>query len=226
MASQHDKGEIAMFANRMCIGTMVVTALFGATSALAEKNWAQPATKIYAQQLSDETMKAHPELLSVTFHGVPPGLTNIYTMFAGSYPERIGNPDDPDDIDVTKKGITIVDPRWHRTNDATPKFVVLEPLRDIKGENIGLIVYAFKVPMRANEISIPPRSICATLWRSVSQTTRRCFLRPSDDALMGPQGSGHRLRNYRVKVSDNENENGRRTRCYALNQRRFVRAQY
>ncbi len=116
----------------------------------AERNWSPPATKIYAQRLSDETMKAHPELLSVTLHGVPPGMHDVYTMFAGSYPDRIGNPDDPDDIDVSKKGITIVDPRWHRTKDPAPKFVILMPLRDRAGENIGLVVYAFKVPVESN----------------------------------------------------------------------------
>lgn len=125
-----------------------------ATAAAAQtppaKNWAAPAQKIYAQQLSDETMAKHPELLSITLHGVPPGATDTYTMFAGSYPERIGNPDDPDDIDVSKKGITIVDPRWHRTKDTSPKFVVLEPLRDAAGNNIGLVVYAFKVPVESN----------------------------------------------------------------------------
>ena len=91
-------------------------------------------------------MKQHPELLSITLHGLPPGLENVYTMFAGSFPERIGNPDDPDDIDVIKKGITILDPRWHRTNDKDKKFVVLMPMRDVKGENVGLVVYAFKNP--------------------------------------------------------------------------------
>ena len=107
------------------------------------KNWTPPAQKIYAQTLSDQTMAKHPELLSVTFHGVPPGLDKVYTMFAGSYPDRIGNPDDPDDIDVTVKGITILDPRYHRT-DAVKKFVVLMPLRDKAAQNVGLIVYAFK----------------------------------------------------------------------------------
>jgi|SRR5581483_8193715 len=53
------------------------------------------AAKIYAQALSDQFMAQHPELLSVTFHGTPPGDPGVYTMFAGSYPERIGNPDDP-----------------------------------------------------------------------------------------------------------------------------------
>ena len=79
----------------------------------------------------------------MTFHGVPPGKSKVYTMFAGSYPERIGNPDDPDDIDVILKGITVIDPRWRR-NDTVKRFVVQEPLRDKAGENIGLIVYAFK----------------------------------------------------------------------------------
>ena len=112
------------------------------------KNWSAPAQKILAQKLSDEIMAAHPELLSVTFHGVPPGLQDVYTMFAGSYPERIGNPDDPDDIDVTRKGITILDPRWHRTKDKDRKFVILMPLRDAKGENVGLLVLAYRNPER------------------------------------------------------------------------------
>jgi len=111
----------------------------------AKKNWTPPNYKIFAQQLSDEIMAKHPELISVTFHGVPPGMEKAYTMFAGSFPERIGNPDDPDDIDVTTKGITILDPRWHR-QDPERKFVVLMPLRESSGENIGLIVFAFKNP--------------------------------------------------------------------------------
>lgn len=127
------------------VGVFMLSCASNASAAEpVKKNWTPPAQKIYAQALSDETMAAHPELLSVTFHGVPPGMDKAYTMFAGSYPDRIGNPDDPDDIDVTVKGITIVDPRWHRTKDVTPKFVVLTPLRDVRGENVGLIVYAFK----------------------------------------------------------------------------------
>ncbi len=124
-------------------------ALGGAAAWAADapaKNWTAPATKIYGQQLSDETMAKHPELLSITLHGTPPRLTDTFTMFAGSFPERIGNPDDPDDIDVIKKGITIVDPRWNRTKDNPKKFVVLMPMRDAAGQNIGLVVYAFKNP--------------------------------------------------------------------------------
>jgi hypothetical protein len=139
-----------MFVKTAMAAALGACLMFANTSVLAadppKKNWTAPAQKIYGQKLSDETMAKHPELLSVTLHGVPPGQENVYTMFAGSFPERIGNPDDPDDIDVTKKGITILDPRWHRTNDTDKKFVVLMPMRDKSGENVGLVVYAFKNP--------------------------------------------------------------------------------
>ena len=135
---------------RMCLLPGLLAVSLSISAHAEQKNWSPPTHKIYGQVLADATMRAHPELLSVTLHGVPPGLTDEYTMFAGSYPDRIGNPDDPDDIDVSKKGITIVDPRWNRTKDPAPKFVVLMPLRDRSGANVGLVVYAFKVPVESN----------------------------------------------------------------------------
>jgi hypothetical protein len=126
------------------------TALFCSSAALAadapKKNWTPPSHKIYAQTLSDQIMAAHPELISVTFHAVPPGMEKVYTMIAGSYPERIGNPDDPDDVMVIETGITILDPRWHRTKDPIRKYVPMMPLRDAAGENIGLLVLAYRNP--------------------------------------------------------------------------------
>ena len=109
-----------------------------------KKNWTAPAYKIQGQVLCDEIMAKHPELISVTLHGVPPGLDKVYTMFAGSFPERIGNPDDPDDVMIIELGITITDPRWHRTKDTVKKFVMMLPLRDAAGENCGLLVLAYK----------------------------------------------------------------------------------
>lgn len=126
-----------------CTALFLAEGMAAPPAAGKAKNWSPPAAKIYAQALSDQIMAQHPELLSVTFHGSPPGIAGVYTMFAGSYPERIGNPDDPDDIDVITKGITIVDPRWHRPNDTVKKFVVQMPLRNASGENIGLLVLAY-----------------------------------------------------------------------------------
>ncbi len=118
-----------------------------ASSAAEQKNWTPPAHKIYAQVLSDDIMAHHPELISVTFHGTPPGMSKVYTMFAGSYPDRIGNPDDPDDVMVIETGVTILDSRWHRTHDPIRKFVPMMPLRDASGETIGLLVLAYRNPV-------------------------------------------------------------------------------
>ena len=129
---------------------LVALLVLGATALCAaeapKKNWTAPAQKIQAQVLSDQIMAAHPELISITFHGVPPGMSKVYTMFAGSYPDRIGNPDDPDDVMIIELGITILDPRWHRLKDPAKKFVMMMPLRDAKGENCGLLVAAYKNP--------------------------------------------------------------------------------
>lgn len=131
-----------MLATALGLGIATMAAPLAAEP--AAKNWTPPPYRIYAQVLSDEIMARHPELWSVTFHGVPPGMDKVYTMFAGSYPDRIGNPDDPDDVVVTVQGISSVDPRWHR-HDARAKFVLQIPLRDRAGENVGLLVLAYKV---------------------------------------------------------------------------------
>ncbi|TLZ23258.1 MAG: hypothetical protein E6K34_00395 [Gammaproteobacteria bacterium] len=146
-------GKTATFA---CVGIIGTCFALGASRALAAapehpKNWTPPPAKIYAQQLADEIMVKHPELISVTFHGVPPGQTETYTMFAGSFPERIGNADDPDDIDISKKGITILDPRWHRPSDPVKKFVMMLPLRDAAGENVGELVLAYRNPANSGK---------------------------------------------------------------------------
>ncbi|HKB56337.1 MAG TPA: hypothetical protein VKC51_02000 [Lacunisphaera sp.] len=127
-----------------CLLALGATFLWAAEA--PKKNWIPPAHKIQAQVLSDEIMAAHPELLSITFHGVPPGLSKVYTMFAGSFPDRIGNPDDPDDVMIIELGITILDPRWHRLKDPAKKFVMMMPLRDAAGENCGLLVAAYRNP--------------------------------------------------------------------------------
>ncbi len=116
------------------------------------KNWSPPAAKLYVQRLTEQIMAENSELISVTFHGVPPGAApKTYTMFGGSYPDRIGNPDDPDDVMVIETGVTLLDPRWHRTKDAIRKFVVQTPLRDSAGENVGLIVLAYKNPVNSGK---------------------------------------------------------------------------
>jgi hypothetical protein len=140
----------------LCISNATIHAAqtpAGAPVPERSKNWTPPAAKLYVQTLTEQIMAAHPELISVTFHGVPPGAPpKTYTMFGGSYLDRIGNPDDPDDVMVIETGVTLLDPRWHRTKYVIRKFVVQTPLRDAAGENIGLIVIAYKNPLDSGKL--------------------------------------------------------------------------
>lgn len=104
-----------------------------------QKNWHAPPGKILAQELVDRIMAKHPALLSLTLHGVPPG-TSLHTMFAGSFPDRIGNPDDPDDLEAQENGLTILDPALHHPG----KFVVFIPLWDAARAQVGTAVVVFK----------------------------------------------------------------------------------
>ena len=111
-----------------------------------ERNWTPPPHKMYSQALVDDVMARHPELLSLTLQGTPPGERNIYTMFAGSFPDRIGKKSSDVDVLVVTKGYAILDPRW-KANDNPRKATYLLPLRDHQGENIGLAVIVFKEPV-------------------------------------------------------------------------------
>lgn len=107
------------------------------------KNWTAPDYKMASQALVDSTFAKHPELLSLTLQGEPPGHKGIHTMFAGTFPERIGKMSSDVDVLVMTKGYTILDPRWNRQENPA-KSVYLLPLRDKAGQNVGLTVIVFK----------------------------------------------------------------------------------
>jgi hypothetical protein len=134
-----------MLVSIVLVGATAVAPAVVAAALPAGKNWVPPSYRTLAQDLCDRAMADHPELLSITFHGSPPGPRRIYTMFAGSFPERIGNIDGVDDLMVINEGVTIVDPRWQR-RDVPRKLVVSLPLRDARGQNIGALVLGFKDP--------------------------------------------------------------------------------
>ncbi len=109
------------------------------------KNWVAPTNRIFAQALVDELIAAHPEVMSITMHGTPPGAEEgIYTMFAGSFSDRIGNESSPGDIISIKKGVTQVESKWGSANWKKKVSIVL-PLKDSTGTYMqAAMVVAFK----------------------------------------------------------------------------------
>lgn len=109
------------------------------------KNWAGPQGRILAQVLVDELIAGHPEIMSITMHANPPGAAaDVYTMIAGSFPDRIGNQSSPGDVITLKKGVSQVESKWG-TPDWQKKVSTVLPLKDTRGNYLPVaMVIAFK----------------------------------------------------------------------------------
>ncbi|CAN7753534.1 hypothetical protein LJR290_006836 [Variovorax sp. LjRoot290] len=161
------------------LGVLAATAALAAEPAAIQKNWTAPMHKMLAQALVDDVMASHPELLSLTLQGEPPGHKGVYTMFAGSFPDRIGKVSSAVDVLVITKGYTILDPRWNQ-DDNPRKSTYLTPLRDKAGQNVGLAVVVFKNPAGTNKSE-------KEFFLAASEIRDKLAQRiPSHAALFGP----------------------------------------
>ncbi len=108
------------------------------------KNWMAPDYRIFAQQLVDELMAGHPEIMSITIHATPPGMDEtVFSMVAGSFPDRIGNQSSPGDVISIVKGVTQVESKWGSPNWKKKVSIVL-PLKDSQGNYLrAAMVVAF-----------------------------------------------------------------------------------
>lgn len=108
------------------------------------KNWRGPASKIKAQAIVDKLIASHPEIMSITMHAQPEGLTgDAYTMIAGSFPDRVGNTSSPGDVITARKGVTQVESKWG-TQDYGKKVSVVLPIKNTKGDYLPVaMVIAF-----------------------------------------------------------------------------------
>ncbi|TAM59665.1 MAG: hypothetical protein EPN49_10480 [Rhodanobacter sp.] len=91
-------------------------------------------THTYAQQLVDQTMAAHPKLLILMLHIVPPGKTT--NVVVGSSIGRIGKPADADDMRAINTGIPNLEVNGLR-------FEVETRLLDVKGRTLGAVGIVF-----------------------------------------------------------------------------------
>lgn len=107
------------------------------------KNWVAPKFKNNAQALVDKLYAAHPELESITIHGIPRGMKD-YTMIAGTFPDRIGNTSSPGDTITAIKGVTQVESKWGTANYGK-KVSIVAPEMDSAGHYLpAAMVIAIK----------------------------------------------------------------------------------
>jgi hypothetical protein len=133
----------------------VVTLAVGLTSlraqATAEEqaSWTKAAdNKIFAQQLVNELVAAHSELLVVGFHALAPG-TKEQKMIATNL-DRVGKKDDDDDIAVFAERKTILVPNAKEPN----KFEVQLPMKDATGKIIGAYGFVFQYKAGDDEVAM------------------------------------------------------------------------
>lgn len=115
--------------------TMLLLCLVGVMAA-------QSKPKIFAQQLVDQTMQKHPEVVILAFHVTPPGKTdNVIIASGGLAGGRIGKKADEDDMRVIDTGKSNLE-----VNKAGNHFEVELVILDQAGQNIGAagVVFNYK----------------------------------------------------------------------------------
>ncbi len=101
---------------------------------------AQTPAKIYAQELVDETVAKHPEVVVLAMHVTPPNSAD--NVIIASNIGRIGKKADEDDLRVIQTGKPNLE-----VNKTGDRFEVELPLQDVSGNTIGAIgvVFPYKV---------------------------------------------------------------------------------
>jgi hypothetical protein len=90
------------------------------------------SSKIYAQQLVDEVLIRHPEVLLIGMHVTPPGETD--NVIIASNFGRLRKKADEDDVGVIRTGHSKAE-----LNAAKTRFAVELPLHDLGGNTIGAL---------------------------------------------------------------------------------------
>lgn len=115
----------------------------------------------YAQQLVDETLARHPNVLIMAIHAATP--KNATPEILGSNIGRIGKKDDSDDARVVNDGKTNLE-----NNTALHRFEVELPLNDAAGRRIGALGVVF--PLTANT---PEKALHAEAIRIRNELARK-----------------------------------------------------
>jgi hypothetical protein len=106
--------------------------LLAAGLAVALPASARLSTKIYGQELVDELLTRHPEVLLIGLHVTPPGEAD--NVIIASNFGRLGKKADEDDLRVIRTGYSKAEP-----NAAKTRFAVELPLEDMDGNTIGAL---------------------------------------------------------------------------------------
>jgi iron complex outermembrane receptor protein len=107
---------------------------------------AEVGAKSYGQDLVDRTMAAHPDLIGLDVHAIPPEKSESQ-IIASSNPSRMGDKTDPDDLEVMKTGT----PRVEINRRGDQNVEVALQLHDVTGRPVGSIELTFPYKAGSDE---------------------------------------------------------------------------
>ncbi len=128
--------------SRACSGLFLLLAAAPASPASA-----QIPTKIYAQQLVDETVAKNPELLVIVIHVTPP--KSAETVIVASNIGRIGKRSDADDLRVIQTNV----PKRELAAGGT-RFEVELVLSDTSGTSVGALDLVFPLAAGGDQAAL------------------------------------------------------------------------
>jgi hypothetical protein len=137
---------------RNLIGWFVVAAAgAGALAKPPPSAWGRAAdNKILAQRIVNDLMNQNVDLVVCGLHAVPPGGgENDQRMIACNL-DRIGKPDDEDDLAVSRQRKMILVPNAREPD----KFEVQVPLKDAMGRIIGACGFVFRYEPGDDEVEL------------------------------------------------------------------------
>lgn len=114
-----------------------IAIVFAACVACVCAQATQAPKKIYAQELVDRVVAAHPDVAVIEIHATPPKTTE--NVVIATYNGHLGEKADPEDLDVIKTGNASVG-----VDKAGDRYEVNLPLFDVAHRTVGSIGVAFK----------------------------------------------------------------------------------
>jgi len=136
---------------KMALLGLLLLGLFAGSAGAAEKPLRKARdNRIRAQELVNQMMRCHPELLLGGVRATAPGEPGP-TIVASTL-DRIGAEDDEGDISVGVGGRTILVPGLKNPD----RFGLSIPLKDSSGKRIGVLALAFKPMVEEDETRVFP----------------------------------------------------------------------
>jgi hypothetical protein len=139
---------------------------------------AQTSTKTYAQQLVDQTIAKHREILVLAMHVTPPNSTD--NVIIASNIGRIGKKADEDDLNVISTGKPKLE-----VNKTGDRFEVELPLQDASSRIIGAlgVVFAYRAGDNPATFQRKAEQVRDELKRRISHTANLVELAQFDEKI-------------------------------------------